>query len=165
MSVWDELFLEEIKDNRTTEQKVIDAISRNSYGHLCWMCNRLYDIQDVDYTTIDPHACPYAYDDWETKDNGGGYWVTKCKHYIPIDTRRIYKTWINSEDWKDIAFQKMKKAGFQCELCGTAKNLCVHHITYEHLCREEEHMEDLLCVCKTCHRKLHENDLKKCEKT
>lgn len=151
--------LEDWEDLRTDEQKIIDLMQWNFQDHLCCKCNRIYDFPNYE-TTQDPHPCPYAYKDWEIKDNGMGHWVKKCKYYIPIDTKRLYKTWIHSEEWKDIAWIKKRSANFQCELCGSAKNLVVHHITYENMLFEEEHMDDLLCVCKKCHEKLHEHDLK-----
>jgi predicted HNH restriction endonuclease len=41
-------------------------------------------------------------------------------------------------------------------LCRSAKNLSVHHITYENIGFEK--MDDLISVCKECHKKLHEHD-------
>lgn len=129
--------------------------------HLCTKCNRIFDIDLFDNTTVDLHPCQYAYQDgWETEDNGAGYWVTKCTHYIPLDKKRIYSAWINSEEWENISYIKKKQAGFKCELCGSAINLVCHHITYDHLCMEDKHMKDLLCVCRKCHEKLHEKDIK-----
>ena len=136
--------------------------------HKCILCDELHG------TTEHYHTCKYAYGDsgdlyvedesWMTEDYGSHeYYVVKCKNFIEDEdiTKRIYPTWISSDSWKRIAREKIKQSGYQCEICGSAMNLCVHHITYEHLCFEDKHMEDLLCVCKDCHKKIHENDLNK----
>lgn len=65
---------------------------------------------------------------------------------------------MNSDEWKARRQEKLKSSGFKCELCGSAINLNVHHITYEHLGYEPD--EDLLVVCQPCHEKLHKEDLK-----
>ena len=69
-----------------------------------------------------------------------------------------YKEWVLSPAWRRIRNAKLKDSGYKCELCGSAKNLQVHHITYEHI--GDEPLDDLLTVCNKCHKKLHREDLK-----
>lgn len=64
-----------------------------------------------------------------------------------------YYEYLHSPEWKAKRKQKLKEVGHKCEECGSAKNLKVHHITYENLGNED--MDDLLVVCKRCHNKLH----------
>ena len=68
-----------------------------------------------------------------------------------------YQGWIKSDEWKKIARNKLKQSGFQCELCGTGYNLQVHHITYEHIFAESEHMDDLAVLCKECHEQTEDH--------
>ena len=94
----------------TLEEQIIsgcrDEFSRK---HLCYKCNRIFDIELWENTTVDLHPCQYAYKEgYETEDNGGGFWVTRCNHFIPIDTRKIYKAWLNSDEWEKISYQKKK---------------------------------------------------------
>ena len=84
-------------------------------------------------------------------------YIIKCPHFRHLD----YETWMYSKEWRQKRNRKLKEAGYKCEICGTAKNLQVHHITYENLGYEP--MDDLLVVCKKCHEKLHETDLKQKE--
>lgn len=70
-----------------------------------------------------------------------------------------YFEWMKSPAWRQIRNRKMKESGYKCELCGSAKNLHVHHITYENIGHEP--LDDLLVVCNKCHKKLHEEDFKK----
>lgn len=67
-----------------------------------------------------------------------------------------YYGYVNSEVWRE---KRLKLDNFQCQMCETAKNLRVHHITYEHFGHEP--MEDLITLCDNCHRKIHEKDLSK----
>ena len=40
----------------------------------------------------------------------------------------------------------------KCELCGTTKYLCVHHLDRN---RYNNDISNLQCLCKSCHQKLH----------
>ena len=71
----------------------------------------------------------------------------------------LYPTWINSEAWKRIRKKKLMDENLQCEMCGTAKNLQVHHITYEHLLVEDMFPDDLVVLCKNCHENVHAFDI------
>lgn len=102
---------------------------------------------------------------WKTEDNGLGFNVIECDHYRsfrddPEVSAEIYRAWINSDDWKKIRKKKLIEEALQCEICGSAKNLAVHHITYEHLLEEDNHMDDLIVLCKNCHEKAHEHDIR-----
>lgn len=44
---------------------------------------------------------------------------------------------------------------FTCQHCGTKKMLQVHHKTYAHIFFEDKHYDDLLTLCKSCHKKEH----------
>ena len=71
----------------------------------------------------------------------------------------IYSDYIESEEWKAVRRKRMSIDGYQCQMCGTAKNLEVHHLTYERLGHED--MDDLITLCHKCHEKVHKNDLEK----
>lgn len=129
--------------------------------HKCFRCNEIYNCLDPYGTTVDENDCKYAYENGVEKiDNGGGYWIIACPHYAQIDTRPLYKTYMNSDEWRKKARMLIEKAGYKCKLCGSAINICVHHITYDHLFQEESYPDDVVVVCKKCHEKLHESDLK-----
>ena len=68
-----------------------------------------------------------------------------------------YYGYISSEVWREKRMQRLRLDGFQCQKCGTGKNLRVHHITYENFGHEP--MEDLITLCDNCHSKVHEKDL------
>lgn len=124
--------------------------------HLCKTCEYGMPLIEKDYlTTGDYHACDYAYKPgFVRQDNGGGFWVTGCAYYkkAAID----YYQYLRTKTWREKANERLKRDGYQCVLCGSAKNLSVHHITYENIGFEK--MDDLISVCKGCHEKLHEHD-------
>ncbi|HAW1328139.1 type II Zorya anti-phage system protein ZorE [Escherichia coli] len=64
------------------------------------------------------------------------------------------------ENWKEISKEIREKANYVCNDCGvnlsTAKNLC--HVHHKNGIKYDNHHENLLVLCKDCHRKqpLHE---------
>jgi len=77
----------------------------------------------------------------------------------PSEQMVKYEDYIVSKEWEAKRKERIKRDHYQCAMCGTAKNLQVHHITYERLGHEE--LDDLITLCKDCHAKVHENDLAK----
>lgn len=72
--------------------------------------------------------------------------------------RRInYDEYIKSKKWQRKRRLALQRADFRCERCGSAINLQVHHITYDHLGNESFY--DLIVLCNKCHGEIHEKDL------
>ena len=144
--------------------------------HICKFCKRRPD-EDGFSTTYDYNGCMTAadilYDEngtytfsgsdnnrefrkdgklvFKTIDNGGGYNIVKCPRF-----NLEYNRYIESDEWKEIRVDRIFLDGYKCRFCGSAKNLVVHHITYENV--PNENMDDLLTLCKTCHNELHKYD-------
>ena len=140
--------------------------------HLCAICGNM-PLDYVNSSTGFWHPCPFmdemtdSYGDFSTgrfdsyslnlEDNGSGFWVTSCGFFKNRPGR--YDIYIsNSKTWKDKRDAVLKRDGYRCRICGSGKNLHVHHITYERLFHEE--LDDLLTVCNKCHRKLHSEDVR-----
>jgi hypothetical protein len=73
-----------------------------------------------------------------------------------------YKEYLSSSHWKSIKIKYLKSGRPRyCLVCGTIP-YSLHHITYHRL--GQEHIGDLLPLCRDCHQKLHEyikhNDIK-----
>lgn len=79
------------------------------------------------------------------------------KQRARFERHEAYREYLRSETWQKKRSQRLAMDGFKCQMCGSGKNLHVHHITYEHFSAEPIH--DLITVCDNCHRKIHENDL------
>lgn len=71
-----------------------------------------------------------------------------------------YKTYYYSA-WVKIKDAAVKRAGCKCQLCGRTNEqikvgtLEVHHNSFDHLCDELNHLEDLIVCCPNCHKGIH----------
>ena len=83
-------------------------------------------------------------------------------HRLEFDCSwRDYKDFTESPLWKyESSIFKLLK-GYKCERCSQKFNpacLVVHHKTYERVGSELLHPEDVMVVCRKCHRKIHNID-------
>ena len=86
------------------------------------------------------------------------YNVVRCFKYQKTRAARN-REYYESDEWKKKRRQKLKASGYTCELCGSAINLQVHHISYSHFGAEP--LEDLIVLCAKCHKTLHCKDLQR----
>ena len=68
-----------------------------------------------------------------------------------------YKAYLQSDEWKKIRELALRRDGYTCRICGTAINLRVHHVNYEHVGTELE-LDDVVTLCDECHSKIHIKD-------
>lgn len=69
-------------------------------------------------------------------------------------TRAEYEAYIASPAWEAKRQRALRKHGARCAACGNADpGLHVHHHTYDRFTRER--MDDLVVLCKPCHRLVH----------
>lgn len=64
-----------------------------------------------------------------------------------------YQEYIKSKEWQKTRERIFKRDHYICAICGSAKNLAVHHITYENLGAEKD--ADLITLCNSCHGTIH----------
>lgn len=69
-----------------------------------------------------------------------------------------YDEYIHSEEWRKRRLLILKRDNYQCQRCGSAKQLRVHHIHYPENYGEEPD-EDLITLCDTCHSLVHKIDI------
>ena len=67
-----------------------------------------------------------------------------------------YSEFLKTPYWKTVGEAVKSRAGWRCENCGETRNLQVHHKTYEHHGDEIHHLQDLVCLCRECHAKVHQ---------
>lgn len=71
-----------------------------------------------------------------------------------------YEEYLKTDKWHTLSKARMQIDGNRCTMCGsggTSNNpLEVHHMSYHHLYHEENRIyEDLVTVCRCCHKSLH----------
>lgn len=79
-----------------------------------------------------------------------------------------YKEYIASEGFKAVKELVLERDNHTCRCCGWSprdhvdtksrtKRRClqVHHVTYDHLYDEAEHLDTLITLCNVCHRAVH----------
>ena len=79
--------------------------------------------------------------------------MSKDSYYSAKDW---YRDFLSSEEWFELREKRKEVDGYKCRICGCGKNLVVHHLTYEN--GAEPDMDDLITVCKDCHRYIHADD-------
>ena len=67
-----------------------------------------------------------------------------------------YAAYLQSEKWQEKRRKIFKRDRYRCCICGAAKNLRCHHITYENIGHEKD--SDLATLCDTCHENLHQGN-------
>lgn len=70
----------------------------------------------------------------------------------------FYKNYIKSELWEQKKEERMQIDDYKCVMCGRPRDRCrvfqVHHITYRNLGHENA-LTDLVTLCGSCHKKIH----------
>ena len=119
----------------------------------------------AEFRTSIPSASKNAQPDyyiqrWRKADKWRKKWQEDKQITEVHERRRNYYDYMHSEEWRKKRLKVLKRDGFRCQMCGTAKNLRVHHINYEHLGTDAE-LDDLITLCDTCHTQIHAQDIKK----
>jgi len=65
-----------------------------------------------------------------------------------------YQAYLASPHWKNRRNTLLQKRGKVCELCGSTKQIQIHHQTYCRLGKELD--KDLIILCSNCHSKIHQ---------
>lgn len=84
---------------------------------------------------------------------------------VTLNGSRLYTNCKMGEDdymkispiWLKLREGRMKLDNYQCQKCGKAYNLVVHHIRYPEIWGEED-IKDLITLCDDCHKKTHNKE-------
>lgn len=66
-----------------------------------------------------------------------------------------YRAYLRSPKWAEIREKIIFRDGGACRICGAKERLEVHHIRVTHRFHEQNHPEDLITLCDSCHRTIH----------
>ncbi len=77
---------------------------------------------------------------------------TKVKRHI---RSMKYSDFLQTVYWKGVALFVKERDGNTCSICGAQRRLVAHHTNYENHGDEIHHLDDIQCVCKNCHNRIH----------
>jgi hypothetical protein len=81
-----------------------------------------------------------------------------CNHSIlkKYAESMLYEDFLRTYYWKVTKKYLKKESDYTCQWCRKGdKELHIHHLTYDHLGSELYFIKDLVCLCKSCHKKAH----------
>ena len=68
-----------------------------------------------------------------------------------------YSEYLISNQWKEVRELALERAKGRCQICGSSRDLDVHHNTYDNFGNEREHLEDLVVLCAEHHHIYHDS--------
>lgn len=77
-----------------------------------------------------------------------------AKHPNTLNKRVDYHSYLQSTQWQDKRSLVLIRDRYRCVKCTSKLSLHVHHIHYFNL--GSEPLEDLVTLCASCHKKVHE---------
>jgi 5-methylcytosine-specific restriction endonuclease McrA len=80
-------------------------------------------------------------------------------------TQSQYQAYLATPYWREVSRLVKKRYGWRCGVCNSPLALQAHHRTYEHQGDELNHLDDLICLCKVCHKLFHSEQRKKAKKS
>ena len=86
------------------------------------------------------------------------YYTDNGEKRYTVSTIPRVDYWAMSTVWKDLREKRLIKDGFKCKQCGSEMNLVVHHINYPTTAWGDEGLDDLVTLCRECHKKVHSRD-------
>jgi len=81
--------------------------------------------------------------------------VTVVKVKVPKITQMSYDKFIKTAYWRYVRKLVFARDKFACTKCGAIFQLQAHHLTYKNHYKEHLHLEDLITLCRSCHRHTH----------
>lgn len=96
---------------------------------------------------------------WQSLHIADRYFHVCARCYFKRVTKTMYRDYyLQTPHWKIKRRQAIERADGECEICGSTRELEVHHLNYENLGYEEP--EDLMALCHNCHMEVHEEERK-----
>lgn len=66
-----------------------------------------------------------------------------------------YREFLLTDYWKAVRKKVLRRDGYKCVICKSNIQLQVHHDSYKNHYKEHLHLEDLMTLCKKCHKEHH----------
>jgi 5-methylcytosine-specific restriction endonuclease McrA len=78
-----------------------------------------------------------------------------CFQWSPHPPVTRYERYLATAHWRRVRRLVLARDGHRCRQCGCSHGLNVHHRTYAHMGHEEEHLGDLVTLCRRHHNQQH----------
>lgn len=75
---------------------------------------------------------------------------------IALRKKMPYVDFLKSDYWKQVRKLVLKRDGRMCVICRETKQLDIHHDTYKNHGDEMNHLDDLMTLCRKCHKEHHD---------
>lgn len=87
--------------------------------------------------------------------------IKKIKKQLFIDRvafrkQQPYSDFLKGKYWQQVRKSVLKRDKNMCIICKLESNLQVHHDTYKNHGDEMNHLEDLMTLCRKCHKEHHD---------
>jgi len=86
--------------------------------------------------------------------------ISKNENVLKYNIKKLkklsYPEFLKSDYWKFVRNVVLKRDGNKCCECGSKQRLDVHHKTYKHHFAEHKNLNDLITLCRDCHKNEHE---------
>lgn len=66
-----------------------------------------------------------------------------------------YSDFLKSKYWALVREKVLKRDNYQCVICKSTTFLQIHHDTYKNHFNELNNLQDLMTLCRTCHKEHH----------
>lgn len=70
-----------------------------------------------------------------------------------LTRKELYQKYLHSADWKERRDAFREAYGNKCMFCRKESDLHIHHLNYNNI--GDETINDVVCLCKGCHLKVH----------
>ena len=77
--------------------------------------------------------------------------VWRADQFMSSEAKAAY---LRSDEWAELRGEVLLRDEFQCQVCGSKRNLEVHHVSY--IALGNESLEDLTTLCRGCHQSIHD---------
>lgn len=127
-------------DNKKQQQYMVCPANRWGLN----LCNNVYRHDFNCHRESEEDRKQRLLENKETEKNWGEKYGLEYKSYLE---------YLQSDLWKQKKVEALSVMGNFCKICGSKKNINVHHRSYDRI--GEELVEDLSILCKSCHKMIH----------
>lgn len=75
---------------------------------------------------------------------------SRMRGHATAALRMAYRDYLRSDAWRKTRLTALRRFGYRCHRCCSARNLDVHHLTYDRI--GSEAADDLVALCRRCHQ-------------